>query len=81
MESISTRQDTDELSLRQGMVLLGLIDMYIRTARPVGSMQLAGAMNMSMSAATVRNIFRVLEEDQYVFQPHTSAGRVPTSSS
>lgn len=69
---------SQELSSREGNVLVGLVDEYIRSARPVGSEQLVRTLRLDMSPATVRNIFRVLEDEQYVIQPHTSAGRIPT---
>lgn len=68
----------EAIGSREGDVLIGLVDEYIRSARPVGSQQLVHVLGLTMSPATVRNIFRVLEDGAYVRQPHTSAGRVPT---
>lgn len=59
-------------------VLRGLVQMYIETAEPVGSVRLRQKLTLSLSPATIRNIFRELEEAGFIFQPHTSAGRIPT---
>ncbi|MBI2990201.1 MAG: hypothetical protein HYY51_03390 [Candidatus Magasanikbacteria bacterium] len=59
--------------------LLGLvIDQYIETTQPVGSKLLSGEAEVDLSAATIRNEMRELEEAGLLVQPHTSAGRVPT---
>ena len=50
---------------------------YIRSARPVASKFIAE--RLKVSSATVRNDFSALEEEGYLHQPHTSAGRVPTA--
>lgn len=68
----------EDLTTREGDVLVGLVDEYIRSTRPVGSQQLVEVLGLDMSPATVRNILRVLEDGDYVLQPHTSAGRIPT---
>jgi heat-inducible transcriptional repressor len=51
---------------------------YIATAQPVGSTHVAASAGISVSSATVRNEMAVLEQEGYLVQPHTSAGRVPT---
>lgn len=59
--------------------LLGLIvEQYIATAMPVGSKFLSSESPLGVSAATIRNEMRSLEEEGYLAQPHTSAGRIPT---
>lgn len=68
----------EELSAREGQVLVGLVEEYISTGRPVGSTQLVESLDLPVSPATVRNILRVLDDEEYIFQPHTSAGRIPT---
>lgn len=70
--------EVQQLPAREGAVLNGLVEEYIKTARPVGSSQLVDVLRLSLSPATVRNIFRLLEQEHYVQQPHTSAGRIPT---
>jgi heat-inducible transcriptional repressor len=63
---------------RQAHVLYCLVDEYIRTARPVGSIHLVSRLRLAASAATIRIILRELDNEQYVSQPHLSAGRIPT---
>lgn len=63
---------------RAGRILAALIDEYIATGEPVASSCLASAAGLGVSPATVRNTLARLEEDGFVQQPHTSAGRIPT---
>ena len=63
---------------RQEAILKLVIDEYIRSAEPVGSKFLAETAGLEVSPATVRNDMAVLEEEGFLRQPHTSAGRVPT---
>ncbi|MCL5947232.1 MAG: heat-inducible transcriptional repressor HrcA [Chloroflexi bacterium] len=67
-----------ELTPRQGAVLRALVLRYIESAAPVGSGTLARSDFSSVSSATIRNDFSVLEAAGLIFQPHTSAGRVPS---
>jgi heat-inducible transcriptional repressor len=55
-----------------------LVRQYISTGEPVGSFAIAQRSALNVSSATVRHVLARLEEDGYVSQPHTSAGRVPT---
>ena len=55
-----------------------VVEEYIETAQPVGSGHVAKAASVQVSPATVRNDMATLEQDGYLFQPHTSAGRIPT---
>ncbi len=64
---------------RQHKLLTLVIENYIRTAEPVGSRFLVEKAGLDWSEATVRNELRALEDDSYLSQPHTSAGRVPTT--
>lgn len=66
------------MDYRHAHLLKGLVDEYIATGRPVGSERLLEVLDVSVSSATIRNMLRALEEEGYVIQPHTSAGRVPT---
>lgn len=66
------------LSDRRQRVLCALIEEYIRHAMPVGSRTLTERYSLGVSPATVRNDLSALEEGGFIFQPHTSAGRVPT---
>ena len=55
-----------------------IIDQYISAARPIGSLYLVEKMRLSWSSATIRNIMALLEEEGYMYSPHSSAGRIPT---
>jgi len=59
-------------------VLRAIVEDYVATQEPVGSKALVERHNLRVSPATVRNDMAVLEEEGYIRQPHTSAGRVPT---
>ncbi len=63
---------------RQETILKTVVEEYVRTAVPVGSKAVADALDLDVSPATVRNDMAALEEEGYLAQPHTSAGRVPT---
>ena len=63
---------------RRFEVLRAIVADYVATQEPVGSKALVERHNLGVSSATVRNDMAVLEEDGYIAQPHTSAGRVPT---
>jgi len=67
-----------ELELRKKKILEAAIRSYIKEMVPVGSSLLVKKYNLNWSSATVRNIMAQLEEDGYLRQPHTSAGRIPT---
>jgi heat-inducible transcriptional repressor len=64
------------LDERKAAILRAVVEEYIETAQPVGSSHIAPAV--SVSSATVRNDMATLEQEGYLLQPHTSAGRVPT---
>ena len=66
------------LDERKTAILRAVVQEYIETAQPVGSGHVARAAGVRVSAATVRNEMAVLEQEGYLRQPHTSAGRVPT---
>ena len=67
-----------DLNDRSKRVLAALVREYIASGEPVPSSVLAGPAGVGVSSATVRSILARLEEDGFVQQPHTSAGRVPT---
>ena len=69
-----------ELSERKKKVLRSVVDLYIRTAEPVGSKAIAELPDMKYSSATIRNEMAELTSLGYLEQPHTSAGRVPSAS-
>jgi len=66
------------LDERKSAILRAIVQEYITTAQPVGSTLIAKAPGVQVSSATVRNEMAVLEQEGYVAQPHTSAGRIPT---
>jgi heat-inducible transcriptional repressor len=66
------------LSERASSVLYAVVSEFIRAGEPVGSRTLSTRYGFELSAATIRNVLKDLEEDGYLTQPHTSAGRVPT---
>ena len=59
-------------------VLRAIVADYVSNHEPVGSKALVERHNLGVSSATVRNDMAALEEDGYIAQPHTSAGRIPT---
>src|SRR3954462_15913844 len=63
---------------RSKRVLEALVREYIASGEPVASSVLVSAAGLGVSSATVRSILARLENEGYVLQPHTSAGRVPT---
>ena len=67
-----------ELTERKKKVLRSIVDLYIRTAEPVGSKAIAELPDMNYSSATIRNEMADLTNLGYLEQPHTSAGRIPS---
>ncbi len=63
---------------RKLKVLLGLVELYIQSGRPIGSNTLKETGFESLSSATIRNYFASLEEEGYLVQHHASGGRTPT---
>ncbi len=63
---------------RRLAVLRAIVEDYVSTREPVGSKALVDRHSLGVSPATVRNDMAALEEDGFIAQPHTSAGRVPT---
>ncbi len=63
---------------RRLAVLRAIVDDYVTTQEPVGSKALVERHNLGVSPATIRNDMAALEDEGYITQPHTSAGRVPT---
>ena len=69
-----------ELTDRKKRILRCIVDLYIRTAEPVGSKAIAEMPDMKYSSATIRNEMADLTSMGYLEQPHTSAGRVPSAA-
>ena len=69
-----------ELTERKKKVLRCVVDLYIRTAEPVGSKAITELPDMNYSSATIRNEMADLTTMGYLEQPHTSAGRIPSAA-
>ena len=69
-----------EMTERKKKVLRSVVDLYIRTAEPVGSKAITELPDMKYSSATIRNEMADLTSMGYLEQPHTSAGRVPSAA-
>jgi len=67
------------LDERRATVLRVLVEEYISTGEPVSSRAILASSGLEVSSATIRNDLAALESDGYAVQPHTSAGRVPSS--
>lgn len=63
---------------RRFAVLRAIVADYVATQEPVGSKALVDRHNLQVSSATIRNDMAALEQEGYIVQPHTSAGRIPT---
>jgi heat-inducible transcriptional repressor len=59
-------------------VLRAIVEDFVTTSEPVGSKNLVERHQLGVSSATIRNDMAVLEDEGYIVQPHTSAGRIPT---
>ncbi len=68
------------LSERRRYILSALVEEYVQSAHPVASKSLCDRYDLGCSSATVRNELSALEDTGHVFQPHVSAGRVPTDT-
>lgn len=68
------------LTSRQEQVLWATVRHYIATAEPVGSKALVSGYNFGVSPATIRSAMGALEREGFLYQPHTSAGRIPSDS-
>ena len=66
------------MNYRQEHILQLIVEEYIKTVEPIGSKFLQQKYQLAVSSATIRHDMSVLEQEGYLRQPHTSAGRVPT---
>src|SRR5215813_13957226 len=64
---------------REKEILTAIVETFIATGEPVGSRTLARASREGLSPATIRNVMADLADAGYLEQPHTSAGRVPST--
>lgn len=69
-----------EMNERKMKILKAVIQNYLDTGEPVGSRTISKYTDLSLSPATIRNEMADLEEMGYIFQPHTSAGRIPSDA-
>lgn len=67
------------LTERQRLILGAIVEDYIRSAEPIGSRSISKREGIGFSPATIRNEMADLEELGYLEQPHTSAGRIPST--
>ena len=72
------RRTNGPLDLREQAILRAVIEEYVASANPVGSLALVERYGLGVSSATVRSILAELEAAGFLSHPHTSAGRVPT---
>lgn len=75
---MGAKDDARQLEGRPREILRLIIRSYVTSGEPVGSRTLAKAMEWKLSPATIRNIMADLEDEGYLAQPHTSAGRIPS---
>ncbi len=68
-----------DLTERQQDLLRAIVELYVKTGEPIGSENLDKEYNLGVSPATIRHEMVRLTEMGYLKQPHTSAGRIPTS--
>jgi len=66
------------LDERKTAILRAVVQEYVASGQPVGSTHIANLPSVKVSSATVRNEMSALEQEGYLAQPHTSAGRIPT---
>lgn len=64
---------------RERQILISLIELYLKTGKPIGSNTLKEVSFEELSSATIRNYFAHLEEEGYLAQQHSSGGRIPTT--
>src|SRR5258707_1994665 len=65
---------------RNRQILADLVGTYIETGEPVSSRAISKRFEETLSTATIRNVMADLEDGGFLYQPHTSAGRVPTAA-
>src|SRR6202166_1830853 len=65
---------------RNRQILADIVRTYIETGEPVSSRVISQRFEETLSTATIRNVMADLEDAGLLYQPHTSAGRVPTAA-
>src|SRR5205807_6990182 len=74
-----TMPSEPNIGVREREILTAIVETFISTGEPVGSRTLARANREGLSPASIRNVMADLSDAGYLEQPHTSAGRVPTT--
>lgn len=74
-----SKLNNNELTTREREIFQAIVDGFIHNAEPVGSRYLYKHYNLKVSPATIRNVMADLEDRGLIWQPHISAGRVPTT--
>jgi heat-inducible transcriptional repressor len=74
-----TPQPGSSIGLREREILTAVVETFIATGEPIGSRTLARANREGLSPATIRNVMADLSDAGFLEQPHTSAGRIPTT--
>jgi len=77
-EDTTGEEPVGPLDSRKAAILNAVVSEYVETAQPVGSAHVTGTPGVEVSSATVRSEMAALENEGYLVQPHTSAGRIPT---
>src|SRR5438105_14476404 len=75
---MTAKTDARALDDRPREILKLIVRSYVNSGDPIGSRTLAKVLEWRLSPATIRNIMADLEEEGYLAQPHTSAGRIPS---
>src|SRR5579862_6077401 len=70
--------DPQVVQERKRKLLQWVIHSYIKTSRPIASQDISQESGLGLSSASIRSVLKELEDEGYLHQPHTSAGRVPT---
>src|SRR5260370_1119867 len=65
---------------RNRQILADIVRVYIESGEPVSSRAISKGFEESLSTATIRNVMADLEDAGFLYQPHTTAGRVPTAA-
>lgn len=63
---------------RKKRLLQWIIHRYVKSSAPIASQEIAKEAGLGLSSASIRNVLQELEEEGFLYQPHTSAGRIPT---
>lgn len=79
-DDATARGEVSNLSARTRAIFTQIVDLYLETGSPVGSKVISSQMEKALSPASIRAIMADLEAAGLLFQPHASAGRLPTET-